>query len=1094
MRGTRLGRRIFNRLRRGYKIISRSEKEEKVEKIKPEIVQIIERLKEPVVEKEKEEIVEETEKKEGLEIPEFMFEKKVKVGGLYGTKEEEKKLSLVYPLIPSNPAKGEPIFAYVKIFWDDKSNRYVYQVIEPPLSDKLKDTIRKIRNLIEQRLDVDFSKLKRFEAEEYLHKQVEELLSYYNIKLSDTENKILHYYIIRDFIGLGKIEPIMNDEQIEDISCDGVGVPLFVFHRNPKLGSLVTNVTFDSPEELDSFVMRLAQMTGKSISILNPLLSGILPDGSRVQATLATDIARKGSNFTIRKFISKPLTPIHLLNYNTLDLKMLAYLWMAVDFGKSILVSGGTASGKTSLLNILSLFIRPEKKIVSIEDSVTGDCEILIEKDGKIRKIPIGKLVDFYIEKYGGKWLDRESCRINPDGIRVFSVNKEGKVVLSPIRSFIRHKVNKDVVVIKTRTGKKIKVTGDHSLFTLSKNGDIVPVEARKLNVGSFIATPRYIPFSGSHISKINLLHFLDKLEDVFVEGEFIRSIPQKLIENIGYKKQNIRWWKKNSSIPTEVLKKLIDNGLAIPQDSENIYLKPSKKGHKIPIKIYLNDDLLTLIGLWLADGSYDKNSIIISNPEEECRDVIRRVADKLNIKAKMHSDGVSLMLNSSVLKKVFINVLKLNGNAYTKRVPNWIFNLSNEQIAKVLKGYFSGDGLISDYEIEANSSSLGLQKDIELLLLRFGIISRIGKFYEKDKTRKMRISGIDMIRKFYENIGVLQTYKNEKLKIIINRTSNHDTSDVIPLSQEFLRNLEKEVGSFATNSYYYLGSKIGRRYLSQVSKSEGILSEKASMLANSDIFWDQIDEIDFIDAEETFVYDLSVPDYENFICENILVHNTAELKLPHPHWIPHVARVPISAGKMPGEIDLFDLLKESLRQRPDYIIVGEVRGPEAFVLFQEMATGHPSLSTIHAENIPRLIDRLTTPPISLPPSLIEALDAIVFMTATRFRDLQVRRVTEIVEITGFDRKTNMPKFNQVFRWDPMSDKFLTVNKSFLLESIAEEKGIKKEHIIEELERRMLVLNWLKEQNISEYQDIYNVLNIYYTDPERVISVIKGEI
>jgi flagellar protein FlaI len=265
-------------------------------------------------------------------------------------------------------------------------------------------------------------------------------------------------------------------------------------------------------------------------------------------------------------------------------------------------------------------------------------------------------------------------------------------------------------------------------------------------------------------------------------------------------------------------------------------------------------------------------------------------------------------------------------------------------------------------------------------------------------------------------------------------------------------------------------------------------------MLANSDIFWDQIDEIDFIDAEETFVYDLSVPDYENFICENILVHNTAELKLPHPHWIPHVARVPISAGKMPGEIDLFDLLKESLRQRPDYIIVGEVRGPEAFVLFQEMATGHPSLSTIHAENIPRLIDRLTTPPISLPPSLIEALDAIVFMTATRFRDLQVRRVTEIVEITGFDRKTNMPKFNQVFRWDPMSDKFLTVNKSFLLESIAEEKGIKKEHIIEELERRMLVLNWLKEQNISEYQDIYNVLNIYYTDPERVISVIKGEI
>ena len=190
----------------------------------------------------------------------------------------------------------------------------------------------------------------------------------------------------------------------------------------------------------------------------------------------------------------------------------------------------------------------------------------------------------------------------------------------------------------------------------------------------------------------------------------------------------------------------------------------------------------------------------------------------------------------------------------------------------------------------------------------------------------------------------------------------------------------------------------------------------------------------------------------------------------------------------------MFDLLKESLRQRPDYIIVGEVRGAEAFVLFQEMATGHASLSTIHAENLPRLIDRLTTPPISLPAGLIEALDVVVFMGATRYKDMQVRRMSEVVEIVGFNRKTKLPEFNQVFKWDPMSDKFMSVNKSFILKSVTEEKGIKGERMVEELERRMLVLNWLKEQNISEYQDIYNILNIYYTDPERIISVIKGEV
>ena len=225
-----------------------------------------------------------------------------------------------------------------------------------------------------------------------------------------------------------------------------------------------------------------------------------------------------------------------------------------------------------------------------------------------------------------------------------------------------------------------------------------------------------------------------------------------------------------------------------------------------------------------------------------------------------------------------------------------------------------------------------------------------------------------------------------------------------------------------------------------------------------------------------------------------VSIEDTAELKLPHPHWVPHVARVAMSAEKKAGEIDLFDLLRESLRQRPDYIIVGEVRGPEAFVLFQEMATGHASLSTIHAENLPRLIDRLTTPPISLPGSLIEALDAVVFMSGTRYKDAQVRRVTEVVEITGFNRRTKLPEFNQVFKWDAMNDKFLTINKSFLLKSIAEEKGIQDQKIMEELERRMLVLNWMKERNTSEYEDVFQILNMYYNDPDRLISLIKGEV
>ncbi|MEM5773324.1 MAG: type II/IV secretion system ATPase subunit [Candidatus Aenigmatarchaeota archaeon] len=531
---------------------------------------------------EKKELIQEAE---GFEIPEF-HPTKVKVGEI--EEEEKEKITLIQPLIPKKPRKDEPILAYAKIYWDEKISRHIYQVVEPPLTEKLKKILIKIKEIMEQKLDVDFSKLKIFEAREYLKKQISETLSYLGFRLSETEKLILQYYIERDFMGLGKIEPLMNDDQIEDISCDGVNIPVFIFHRNPALGSLMTNIVFESAEELDSFVMRLAQLCGKSISITNPLLSGSLPDGSRVQATLATDIARRGSNFTLRKFTEKPLTPIHLLGYNTLDVKILSYLWFIIDMGKSALVCGGTASGKTTLLNVLSLFIRPEEKIVSIED--------------------------------------------------------------------------------------------------------------------------------------------------------------------------------------------------------------------------------------------------------------------------------------------------------------------------------------------------------------------------------------------------------------------------------------------------------------------------------------------------------------------------TPELKLPHPHWVPHVARTAIGTevGKKAGEIDLFDLLKESLRQRPDYIIVGEVRGKEAYVLFQEMATGHPSLATIHAENVSKLLDRLTTPPISLPSTLVASADVIIFLLLTRYKNKQVRRVIEVFEVAGIDEKTKSPIFNRVFKWNPINDKFEVCGKSFILKRISDISGLSEREIKEELERRMLVLDWLQKNNILEYEDFCKVINSYYKNPSRVLAAIKG--
>lgn len=492
-----------------------------------------------------------------------------------------REVNLVYTLIPSG---GDIPFAASNIKWSKRESSLIYYVIEPILTAVEMDLLDKIKiNLIEK-LDVDFTTLRKENARSYLNQKFEESVNVMALNLPEDKRRQILYYIERDFVGLGKIEPLMKDPNIEDISCDGVGIPIFIYHRNPLIASVKTNVTFNTADELDIFVNKVAQRCGKSISIAQPLLGGTLPDGSRVQVTLGTDIARKGSNFTIRKFTERPLTPVHLLKFKTLDAKVLSFLWLAVEYGRSILITGGVATGKTTMLNALSLFIKPELKIVSIED--------------------------------------------------------------------------------------------------------------------------------------------------------------------------------------------------------------------------------------------------------------------------------------------------------------------------------------------------------------------------------------------------------------------------------------------------------------------------------------------------------------------------TAELLLPHPHWVPAVARLPIAEieGKKLGEVDLFDLLRESLRQRPDYLIVGEVRGREAYVLFQQIATGHSSMSTIHADSIERLVDRLTTPPISLPANLIEALDLVVFVVRIKYGSSYVRRINTIYEILGFDREKNFPIVNEIFRWKASNDTFEAINPSIVLKKISQQYGISEQMLQKEISNRTKILNWMSDNGIEDYLDVSKVIKVYYSNPEDVLN------
>jgi flagellar protein FlaI len=490
-----------------------------------------------------------------------------------------------YPLVTTSFKGMRYVVATATIRFNPVTNQLMYLVEEPVISDYVKETIKQTLRLLQDRLEIEPSKLKaRREVYNYVDEKINEIWDYLGASLTEDEELKAKYYILRGTIGYGYIEPLMRDPDIEDISCDGVGQPVFVFHRNPSYGELITNISFGTKEELDSFVMKLAQKAGRTISVATPLLDATLPDGSRLQVTFGTDIARKGSNFSIRKFFKSPLTVVDLIKYGTANPLLLAYLWLIIDEQQSLLITGTTAVGKTTFLNSVAQFIKPGLKIVSIED--------------------------------------------------------------------------------------------------------------------------------------------------------------------------------------------------------------------------------------------------------------------------------------------------------------------------------------------------------------------------------------------------------------------------------------------------------------------------------------------------------------------------TAELQLTNVNWVPQVARTGYGPKKY-GEVTMFDLLKAALRQRPDYLVVGEVRGREASVMFQAMATGHPALSTLHADSINAVMDRLTTRPIDLPVSLLENLDAIVFLEKINKDGKLIRRVAQILEIEGYDRNTNMLKTNIAFSWDPAKDIFET-HDSAILAKIAAKRGQTPEQLKDELLRRANLLVWMAKKDITKFRDVANMINLYYTNPAQLATFMRA--
>ncbi|MBU0980502.1 MAG: type II/IV secretion system ATPase subunit [Nanoarchaeota archaeon] len=221
-------------------------------------------------------------------------------------------------------------------------------------------------------------------------------------------------------------------------------------------------------------------------------------------------------------------------------------------------------------------------------------------------------------------------------------------------------------------------------------------------------------------------------------------------------------------------------------------------------------------------------------------------------------------------------------------------------------------------------------------------------------------------------------------------------------------------------------------------------------------------------------------------------IEDTRELNLAHDNWLPAVTRsgfgIPNASGAQYGEITLFDLLKETFRQNPDYVVVGEIRGKEAYVLFQGMASGHPSFGTFHAASVESLVRRLQTPPISLPSSLVESLDIICVTTHIKDQNRSIRRLKRLNEIKSVSQELGKVDSNVLFEWNPVTDQVISKGNSVVLERISRITGQTVKELNEELARRTKLLTILHKRGIFNFKDVTTVISAYYKDKKHVLK------
>jgi len=537
------------------------------------------------------------------------------------------------------------------------------------------------------------------------------------------------------------------------------------------------------------------------------------------------------------------------------------------------------------------------------ESSLPYDEKILIFENGNYKLVKIGEFVEKYLNKYKDRAItygdNNIEVYIKDENIYAPSFDKDGKIVLKPITHAIRHK-GKKIYEIELESGKKVRVTGDHSVFTINSDLDVVEVKASDLRVGDFIITPKIIPAIGKDELYLNeIVYEKDKYYvKIKNHAKFIEENEEALKER--YEEYKTKWkdlkpvLKKKNAFRLDLIEDLVDK-----EQIEGI-----SYGHAnyIKNKINLDEKFGYLIGAFLSEGNWNDKCVRISNTNKEFIENLAEIVEEIfgknayyiTVKSdnRRYKDLYVIGLNKTV-SMVFksLGLGKLSSN---KEIPSIL--LANKSFLKgLIKGFIDGDGNIyineskRDYSIRLYTTSEKLRDTLCLALKMLGIdyklsIDKKSKVNEKWRDcYVIKITGKENIEKLLnikiENNGRKEVIPKvaDKFKEIINQYSQREWKERFGIDVKSLHIWEDVKKGYMSR---YRAKKVLNilRRINEIKEKYGELLNKIEQLLNNDLLFEKIKLIRVLDEIPNYVYDISVEGTENFIGGDgfVCLHNTA--------------------------------------------------------------------------------------------------------------------------------------------------------------------------------------------------------------------------